>query len=111
MNGLRSLGEQLTARFLSILQTQTAARADGDVREAANRQAERLLDDYGDRILRLAYSYLHNYSDAEEVLQDTLLQVLRTAPVLETPRHEKALLPTAVFFICRHAAYTVEKCT
>lgn len=92
MNGLRSLAEQLTVRFLSILQTQTAARADGDVREAANRQAERLLDDYGDRILRLAYSYLQNREDAEEILQDTLVQFLKTAPTLESREHEKAWL-------------------
>ena len=88
LNGLRSLAEQLTARFLSILQPQ-AARADGDTREAVNRQAERLLDDYGDRILRLAYSYLHNREDAEEILQDTLVQFLKTAPVLEGPEHER----------------------
>ena len=31
--------------------------------------AERLLDTYGNSILRLAYSYLHNYSDAEDILQ------------------------------------------
>lgn len=92
LNGLRSLAEQLTVRFLSILQTQTAARADGDVREAANRQAERLLDDYGDRILRLAYSYLQNREDAEEILQDTLVQFLKTAPTLESREHEKAWL-------------------
>ena len=51
-----------------------------------------LLDTYGNQILRYAYSYLHNLSDAEEVLQDTLLQFLKTAPVLETPAHEKAWL-------------------
>ena len=51
-----------------------------------------MLDAYGNSILRLAYSYLHNQSDAEEVLQDTLLQFLRTAPVLESPQHEKAWL-------------------
>ena len=61
-------------------------------REEVNAQAVRMLDTYGNRILRLAYSYLHNQSDAEEVLQDTLLQVLRAAPVLETPQHEKAWL-------------------
>lgn len=61
-------------------------------REAVNRQAERMLDTYGNRILRLAYSYLHNMSDAEEVLQDTLIQFLKTAPVLESAAHEKAWL-------------------
>lgn len=59
-------------------------------REEVNAQAVRMLDTYGNSILRLAYSYLHNQSDAEEVLQDTLLQMLRAAPVLETPQHEKA---------------------
>lgn len=62
------------------------------VRQTANAQAARMLDAYGNSILRLAYSYLHNQSDAEEVLQDTLLQFLRTAPVLESPQHEKAWL-------------------
>lgn len=61
-------------------------------REAVNRQAERMLDTYGNHILRLAYSYLHNMSDAEEILQDTLIQFLKTAPVLESAAHEKAWL-------------------
>lgn len=53
-------------------------------------QAERLLASYGNSVLQLAYSYLHNISDAEEVLQDTLVQFLKTAPVLEHKEHEKA---------------------
>lgn len=61
-------------------------------REAVNRQAERMLTGYGNSILRLAYSYLHNLSDAEEVLQDTLIQFLKTAPALDGPKHEKAWL-------------------
>ena len=55
-------------------------------------QAERILDDYGNSILRLAYSYLHNQSDAEEVLQDTLLRFLQTAPPFESETHKKAWL-------------------
>lgn len=31
-------------------------------------------------------------SDAEEVLQDTLIQFLKTAPALDGPKHEKAWL-------------------
>lgn len=59
-------------------------------REQINRQAERILDEYGNSILRLAYSYLHNMSDSEEILQETLLKVLKTAPVFENQTHEKA---------------------
>lgn len=61
-------------------------------RERINYQAERMLNEYGNAVLRLAYSYLHNTADAEEVLQDTLVQFLRTAPVLNTKEHEKAWL-------------------
>lgn len=61
-------------------------------KDFANRQAERFLDDYGNHILRLAYSYLHNLNDAEEILQDTLIQYLKTLPHLESREHEKAWL-------------------
>lgn len=61
-------------------------------KDFANRQAERFLDDYGNNILRLAYSYLHNLNDAEEILQDTLIQYLKTLPRLESREHEKAWL-------------------
>lgn len=61
-------------------------------REVSNQQAVRLLDEHGNRILRLAYSYLHNMSDAEEVLQDTLIQFLKTTPTFESNQHEKAWL-------------------
>lgn len=61
-------------------------------REEVNQQAARMLNEHGNRILRLAYSYLHNMSDAEEVLQDTLIQFLKTVPVFESKEHEKAWL-------------------
>ena len=61
-------------------------------RAMVNEQAERMLTNYGNAVLRLAYSYLHNMADAEEVLQDTLIQFLKTAPELETKEHEKAWL-------------------
>ena len=56
-----------------------------DERAAVNQKAEKLLKDYGNSILRMAYAYLHNMSDAEDILQET-------APVLENPAHEKAWL-------------------
>lgn len=61
-------------------------------REQINQKAETLLRSYGNSVLRLAYSYLHSMEDAEEILQETLLQYLKTAPVLENEAHEKAWL-------------------
>lgn len=66
------------------------SKADG--RERINYQAERMFSDYGNAVLRTAYSYLHNMTDAEEILQDTLVQFLRTGPELKTKEHEKAWL-------------------
>lgn len=61
--------------------------------EALNQQTEQIMNEYGNHILRLAYySYLHNMSDAEEVLQDTLIQFLKTAPSFEYEEHQKAWL-------------------
>lgn len=72
-----------------------AGKASGDGRghqEQQDRLAERLLDAYGNSILRLAYSYLHNYSDAEDILQETLIRYLQNAPQVAGPVHEKAWL-------------------
>lgn len=49
-------------------------------RAQINVNAEWLFQQYGNSILRMAYSYLHNRSDAEDVLQDTLVQYIKTEP-------------------------------
>lgn len=91
---LPELTRGLIRRFFALLAPEAGAagRDQAAAREAVNHQAERMLTEYGTSILRLAYSYLHNLSDAEEVLQDTLIQFLKTAPALDSPRHEKAWL-------------------
>lgn len=62
--------------------------------ETTAETAERLMDTYGNYILRFAYSYVHNKEDAEDILQDTLIQYLRKTPVFENANHEKAWLLT-----------------
>jgi len=82
----------LLARFWAAAAAPAARTTEDAAREARNREAERALSDHGSRILRLAYSYLHNTSDAEEVLQDTMIRFLQAAPAFESPEHEKAWL-------------------
>ena len=53
---------------------------------------ELALRHYGNAILRTAYTYLRNRSDAEDVVQDTLVQLLVADPGFESPAHEKAWL-------------------
>jgi len=55
-----------------------------DVREA--------LDLYGDSVLRLAYSYLHNLQEAEDMLQETMIKYVTSRPVFESESHRKAWL-------------------
>ena len=61
-------------------------------REEANRRTEQIIDTYGNSILRLSYSYIHNLTDAEDLLQEVLIRYLRSAPSFESAEHEKAWL-------------------
>ena len=61
-----------------------------------------LMDEYGNSILRTAYMYLHNMTDAEDVLQDTLIQYIRKAPAFENEGHEKAWLLTVAANISKN---------
>lgn len=79
---------RLKTRLIEIV---TKPSIDADAAER-DRVAEQLLDTYGNAILRLAYSYLHNMEDAEDVLQETLISYFQTDPVLESKAHEKAWL-------------------
>ena len=60
--------------------------------EEISAKAGLLLDRYGNKILRLAYSYLRNMADAEDIVQDTLIQYLKKQPVFADETHEVAWL-------------------
>ena len=62
------------------------ARTQADIHSTA----ARLLNVHGNSIYRLAYSYLHNASDAEKVVQDTLVRFLTQTPEFSDTVHEKA---------------------
>ena len=84
-------------RNLVSAENHTAASGNAEENTAQNaeqfsRNAEHLLDTHGNAVLRMAYSYLHNMSDAEDILQETLIKYLKTQPELEGPEHEKAWL-------------------
>lgn len=44
---------------------------------------------YADTLFRLAYSYLKNRADAEDVMQETLLKLYGEPAAFETPEHER----------------------
>ena len=87
--------------FASVLYNKiteiTSAKAKEEDAEQAfsvSAGAGRILDKYGNILLRVAYSYLHNMADAEDILQDTLIQFLKNSPSFENEAHEKAWLIT-----------------
>jgi RNA polymerase sigma-70 factor (ECF subfamily) len=57
-------------------------------------RAEKALSAHGNAILRMAWSYLHNIHDAEEILQETMIQFIRHEGAFESESHEKAWLLT-----------------
>ncbi|MFR7450462.1 MAG: RNA polymerase sigma factor [Butyricicoccus sp.] len=65
---------------------------DACARRRQHAQLSQLYDRWGVRLCFVRLMYLHNKSDAEDVLQDTFLQYMRTSPELESPAHEKAWL-------------------
>ncbi|MFD1888216.1 RNA polymerase sigma factor [Paenibacillus wenxiniae] len=71
-------------------------------REEMNLQAERVLEQYGNSILRLAYSYLHNMMEAEDMVQDTIIRYMRSAPAFNSPSHEKAWLLRVAINLCKN---------
>lgn len=87
--GAAAIGSWLMQMFGKVVSKDTYDAAE---HSKINQQAEILLDHYGNSIFRCAYSYLHNRSDAEEILQETLIQFLRTRPTLETADHQRAWL-------------------
>mgnify|MGYP000740767730 CR=1 FL=1 len=62
---------------------------------------ELVLQHYGNAILRTAYTYLRNRSDAEDVVQDTLVHLLVADPGFESPAHEKAWLLRVTINRCK----------
>ncbi len=90
--------KNLIVSFLGALAGETEGTeglrvtTDTRAKERIAENAGRMLDSYGDSILRLAYSYLHNMSDAEDVVQETLIKYIKTAPEFESEAHEKAWL-------------------
>ena len=103
----------LLLRFLSgnVLKYSKAASSvfsgAGAEKTAEAERAEHYFDEYGNAVLRLAYSYVHNMADAEDILQETLIRVLETGSQFETAAHEKAYILRAAANISKnHLSYS-----
>lgn len=50
---------------------------------------EGAVERYGNTVFRLAYSYLKNRADAEDVMQETLLKLYLERKPFRSPEHER----------------------
>ena len=62
---------------------------------------EAAVERYGDTIFRLAYSYLKNRADAEDVMQETLLRLYRAGETFESPEHQRYWLVRVAVNECK----------
>lgn len=79
-------------RFFAAFAVSLLPKKEQSATEQASQMAAEALDTYGNAILRCAYNYLHNMADAEEILQETLLKILTSAPNFESEEHKKGWL-------------------
>ena len=90
------------AAMLHGLPGKTTSIAPKATQAAAQSQAAQLLDSYGNAVLRLAYSYMHNMADAEDILQEALIKYLQAKPVFTTREHQKAWLLRVAGNLCKN---------
>lgn len=64
-------------------------KADSE-RTVLNERAEKFMKMYGSHVLRLAYSYVKNMDEAEDILQETLIKILETKLESEDEEYIKA---------------------
>lgn len=81
---------------------------------AAANQIGELVDQYGNMILRVAYTYLNNRADAEDVVQDVFLHILEKNPDFQNPSHMKFWLIRVTINLCknkRNAFWNKNRCS
>lgn len=59
-------------------------------RALLNERAERFMKQYGNQVLRMAYAYVHNMDEAEDILQETLIKILEVKLESDNEEYIKA---------------------
>lgn len=71
---------------------------------------EAAVEQYADSIFRLAYSYLKSRTDAEDVMQETLLKLYTANKSFESPAHERNWLLRVAANGCKKLLRTPWRC-
>lgn len=60
------------------------------------------LEIYGNTLYRLAYSYMKNMHDAEDIVQEVFIQLLKNIDIFENNDHKKSWLICVTRNICKN---------
>lgn len=92
--------ERVRINFFSRVFLSEKEKKKNRISAAMSIRAENAMKLYGNGILRLAYVHLHNWSDAEEILQDTLIRYMESKPDFADRKQEKAWLFKVATNLC-----------
>ena len=67
----------------------------------------RIVEQYADMVLQIAYQNLKNRADAEEITQEVFLRLITSAPVFAGEEHQKAWLIRVTINLCKNHLKTV----
>lgn len=63
---------------------------------------ERIVDTYSAMLIRLAYASLHNQCDAEDIVQEAMVRLMKAQPRFDSEEHEKAWLIRVTINLCKN---------
>ena len=90
-----SLAEELIYRFKMVVAALKRAvilpfKKEENERTLLNERAENFMKQYGNQVLRMAYAYVHNMDEAEDILQETLIKILEVKLESDNEEYIKA---------------------
>ncbi len=63
---------------------------------------EKAVENYGDSLLRLAFTYTKSMEDAKDLVQDVFLKYFTHSPKFDSSEHEKAWLIRVMVNMCKN---------
>lgn len=61
-----------------------------------------IYDRNADNVFKICYSYMKNKDDAEDIMQDAFIQVIKKNPKFENEKHERAWLIVTASNLCKN---------
>jgi len=63
---------------------------------------EKILGEYANMVYKLAFSYVKNKDDADDIFQEVFINIIRSDPSFESKEHEKAWLIRTTINCCKN---------